>query len=71
MFALLFSRYELILTKSWFGYILGDFFTNSSGHPGGNHSSWLASSRQVCQAQDLCLADLARVTRSGLPDFAG
>jgi hypothetical protein len=24
-----------ILTKNGFGYILGDFFTNSSGHPVG------------------------------------
>jgi hypothetical protein len=23
------------------GYILGDFFTNSSGHPGGKHQSLL------------------------------
>jgi hypothetical protein len=31
-----FSRsldYAIILTKNRFGYILGDFFTNSSGHP--------------------------------------
>jgi hypothetical protein len=26
--------YVLILTKNGLGYILGDFFTNSSGHPG-------------------------------------
>jgi hypothetical protein len=27
--------YAYILTKNgWLGYILGDFFTNSSGHPG-------------------------------------
>jgi hypothetical protein len=25
--------YALILTKNWLGYILGDFFENSSGHP--------------------------------------
>jgi hypothetical protein len=24
------------LIKSWLGYILGGFFTNSSGHPAGN-----------------------------------
>jgi hypothetical protein len=30
--ATFFPRYVLILTKKWFGYILGDFFTNSSGH---------------------------------------
>jgi hypothetical protein len=22
------------LIKKWLGYVLGDFFTNSSGHPG-------------------------------------
>jgi hypothetical protein len=27
------TRYVLILTNNWLGYILGDFFTNSSGHP--------------------------------------
>jgi hypothetical protein len=27
-------EYALILTKNGFGYILGDFVTNSSGHPG-------------------------------------
>jgi hypothetical protein len=26
--------YALTLTKNELGYILGDFFTNSSGHPG-------------------------------------
>jgi hypothetical protein len=26
--------YELSLTKNGLGYILGDFFTNPSGHPG-------------------------------------
>jgi hypothetical protein len=38
---LLFShskRYVLILTKHGLGYILGDLFTNSSGHPVG----WLS-----------------------------
>jgi hypothetical protein len=28
------ANYELILTNNLLGYILGDFFTNSSGHPG-------------------------------------
>jgi hypothetical protein len=28
------SRYILILTKNGLSLILGDFFTNSSGHPG-------------------------------------
>jgi hypothetical protein len=27
------KSYELILSKSGLGYILGEFFTNSSGHP--------------------------------------
>jgi hypothetical protein len=27
--------YVLILTKTGLGYIMADFFTNSSGHPGG------------------------------------
>jgi hypothetical protein len=27
------KSYELISTKIWLGYILGDFQTNSSGHP--------------------------------------
>jgi hypothetical protein len=27
------TSYVLILTKNGLGYILGDFFTNSSGHP--------------------------------------
>jgi hypothetical protein len=27
----------LILTKNGYGYILGDFFTNSSGHPAYSH----------------------------------
>jgi hypothetical protein len=33
--AILFQRidYVLILTKNGLGYILGDLFTNSSGHP--------------------------------------
>jgi hypothetical protein len=30
------AGYALILTNNWLGYILGDFFTNSSGHPGHN-----------------------------------
>jgi hypothetical protein len=25
--------YALILAQKWLGYILGDFFKNSSGHP--------------------------------------
>jgi hypothetical protein len=29
----LFSNYVLILTKYGLGFVLGDFFTNSSGHP--------------------------------------
>jgi hypothetical protein len=29
------TSYVLILTNTWLGYILGDFFTDSSGHPGG------------------------------------
>jgi hypothetical protein len=28
------KSYGLVLTKNGAGYILGDFFTNSSGHPG-------------------------------------
>jgi hypothetical protein len=28
------KSYELILTKNGLGYILGDIFTNSSGHAG-------------------------------------
>jgi hypothetical protein len=28
------ARFVLILTNHVLGYILGDFFTNSSGHPG-------------------------------------
>jgi hypothetical protein len=28
------TSYVLIMTKIWLGDILGDFFTNSSGHPG-------------------------------------
>jgi hypothetical protein len=28
--------YVFFLTKSWFDYILGDFFTNSSGHTDGS-----------------------------------
>jgi hypothetical protein len=27
------TSYVLILAKNWLGYIFGDFFTNSSGHP--------------------------------------
>jgi hypothetical protein len=27
------KSYVLIVTKNGLGYILGDFFTNSSGHP--------------------------------------
>jgi hypothetical protein len=31
----------LILTENGWGYILGDFFTNSSGHPArGNHTAY-------------------------------
>jgi hypothetical protein len=33
-FGLLSPKYVSILTKNMFGYILGDFITNSSGHPG-------------------------------------
>jgi hypothetical protein len=33
--------FALILAKNEFGYILGDFFTNSSGHPGRD--------RQMCR----------------------
>jgi hypothetical protein len=36
IFGLLFpqrSSYVFILAKNGLGYILGDFFTNSSGHP--------------------------------------
>jgi hypothetical protein len=48
IFQLLFSTvkwYELILTKHGLGYVLGDFFTNSSGHPagGGNLNKALLS----------------------------
>jgi hypothetical protein len=28
--------YALIFTKKWFGHILGNFFTHSSGHPVAN-----------------------------------
>jgi hypothetical protein len=28
------NSYELFFTKNGLGYILGDFFTNASGHPG-------------------------------------
>jgi hypothetical protein len=40
IFVLLFTRYTsvdhvLILTKNGLGYILGVFFTNTSGHPAG------------------------------------
>jgi hypothetical protein len=27
------NSHVLIFTKNWLGYALGDFFTNSSGHP--------------------------------------
>jgi hypothetical protein len=27
------ASYVIILTKTWWGYILGDFFANSSGRP--------------------------------------
>jgi hypothetical protein len=27
------KAHVLILTKKWLGYVLGVFFTNSSGHP--------------------------------------
>jgi hypothetical protein len=27
------KRYAFISTKKWLDHILGDFFTNSSGHP--------------------------------------
>jgi hypothetical protein len=30
------TSYVLILSKNWLGCILGDFFTNSSGHTGGD-----------------------------------
>jgi hypothetical protein len=38
-FGLLFQKHRLCsnLTKNWFGYNLGESFTNSSGHPG-----WMA-----------------------------
>jgi hypothetical protein len=40
IYGLLFSQIicsVLILTKNGFGYILGDFFTNSSGHSASVH----------------------------------
>jgi hypothetical protein len=27
------TNYVLSLAKKWLGYVLGDFFTNSPGHP--------------------------------------
>jgi hypothetical protein len=36
---LLFPKYKLCINfgkKNWLGDILGNFFTNSSGHPGGS-----------------------------------
>jgi hypothetical protein len=35
-----FKNDALILTKNGLGYTLGDFFTNSSGHPVGKRISW-------------------------------
>jgi hypothetical protein len=32
--------YSLILTKNALGYILGEFFTYSSGHPDLDSSAW-------------------------------
>jgi hypothetical protein len=36
-FSIPFTSCVLILTNTWLGYILRDFFTNSSGHPVRNH----------------------------------
>jgi hypothetical protein len=38
----------LILTQNWLGYILGDFFANSSGHPG---DEWRARQIVVVYAE--------------------
>jgi hypothetical protein len=45
LFSTIKVTYALILTKKGLGYILGDFLTNSSGHPG-------ASSLNTIEAAD-------------------
>jgi hypothetical protein len=43
------NRDVLVLTKNGLGYILGDFFTDSSGHPGSRvHSNWQYSDKNTC-----------------------
>jgi hypothetical protein len=39
------NNYVLILTKTVLGYILGDFFTNSSGHP---EQDWILPLKILC-----------------------
>jgi hypothetical protein len=41
----------LIFTRNGFGYILGDFFTNASGHPGPGFKIACARSRKEPKAQ--------------------
>jgi hypothetical protein len=40
--------YVLILAKNGLGYILADFLTNSSGHPGGDQIFEMAFSKPAC-----------------------
>jgi hypothetical protein len=39
LFSMVKVMFVLILRKNGLGYILGDFFTNTSGHPGGELDS--------------------------------
>jgi sporulation-control protein spo0M len=40
--------YVIISTKIRFGYILGDFFTNASGHPENSPSTFHGTNVYVC-----------------------
>jgi hypothetical protein len=41
----------LTLTQKWLGYILGDFFTNSCGHPAYHLEIWRIKEQLIKRAQ--------------------
>jgi hypothetical protein len=42
------KSYVLIMTKKGLGHILGEFFTNSSGHPAFRRFSMIVCCKQIC-----------------------
>jgi hypothetical protein len=58
------------LTKNWLGYILGDFFTNSSGHPARDKKRGSVGSKQFYLAASFTYIHLLCINKIIYPNFS-